>query len=61
MAITIDDNFSKTVEAVRKRKNISKRWLYLKLNMTPQTFEDRLAKNDWRLDEIKEVAKLLGI
>ena len=61
MEIQVSTNFSKTVLDELVKQNASKRWLYLQLNMTPQTFEARIKHNDWRLSEIIKVMAILQL
>lgn len=61
MKIEIDTSFSSNVKSALKQQMKSKRWLYLKMNMTPITLDSRLKNNDWRLDEIVKITKLLEL
>lgn len=61
MEIQVRENFSETVLTALKKKEISKRWLYLQLGMAAQTFELRIKQNDWRLGEIIKITSLLDL
>ena len=59
--ITLRKNFSETVLEELYLQDKSKRWLYLELKMTPESFQSRIENNDWRLGEIIKITSLLKL